>query len=261
MPYVTIIIPYKTNFKYLISALNSVLKQSYKFFKVLIIYDNEDRSDFFKLKKFLSKIKKKNKISIILNKKNLGAGESRNVGIQNSHSKYVAFLDSDDLWTKNKLKIQINFMKKNRLQMSHTSYYIVNSNNKIISKREVKEKLLYNDLIKSCDIGLSTVVLETKLFKKKKIYFPNISTKEDYVLWLKIIKKLKIIKGIDLKLARYRRSKNSLSANKILALKNGYKIYREYMKFSIFKSFLSLIILSVNYLKKFIYDFYNNHKL
>ena len=114
LPYVTIIIPYKNNLEYLFIALKSIFKQSYKNFKILIVYDDEDKTDLFKIKKFFKNPLFKRKISykIIVNKYSLGAGYARNVGIKKSNTKYLAFLDSDDIWDKNKLNIQINFMER-----------------------------------------------------------------------------------------------------------------------------------------------------
>ena len=96
MPVVTIIIPYKNNLKYLLLALESIFAQTYKGYKILIIYDDEDESDLLLLKKFISKKKRKFKFSIkiIKNKKNLGAGGSRNVGIKYAFTKYIHFIDS-----------------------------------------------------------------------------------------------------------------------------------------------------------------------
>ena len=260
MSLVTIIIPYKNNLKYLFLALESVFFQTYKKFKIIIIYDDEDRSDLFQIRRFISKKKIKNKslIKIILNKKNLGAGESRNIGINLSKTKYVAFLDSDDVWHKNKLKFQINYMIRNRALISHTSYNIINESGKKVSLRRSKEKLYFHNILNSCDIGLSTVMVELNLIKENNFKFPKIKTKEDYVLWLKILKKIPYIHGIDIKLTDYRKRKNSLSANSITSIKNGFKVYKDYMKMGYFESFYRLIILSINFLKKkFIFDFLN----
>ena len=252
VPSVTIVIPYKNNLKYLFTTLKSVFKQTYKKFKIIIIYDDENKSDYFKIKSFLkSSYKKKTlPIKIVVNKNNLGAGYSRNVGIKISNTKYIAFIDSDDVWSKHKLKIQVDFMEKNNISFSHTSYDIVDSNNKIISSRYAKKKIIFNDLIKSCDIGLSTVVLKSSLLNKNKLYFSKIKTKEDYVLWLKIVKKIKTIRGLDIKLTYYRKTKDSLSSNKLLSLMNGYKVYRNHMNYGPIKSLFYLFTLSFNSLKK-----------
>ena len=112
------------------------------------------------------------------------------------------------------------------------------------------KKLDFSNLIKSCDIGLSTVILDLNFVKKHNLFFPKIKTKEDYILWLKIVKKIKVIQGLNKKLSYYRKSKNSLTSNIFLNLKNGFKVYKNYMKFSNFKSFFYLVVLSLNYIKK-----------
>ena len=262
MPFVTIIIPYKSNLKYLFLALKSVFKQSYKNFKLIIVYDNIYKKDLENIKIFLEKKNyfKKFNIKIIVNKKNFGAGESRNIAIRESNSKYIAFLDSDDIWLKNKLKIQIDYMEKNNVIFSHTSYNIINANNKIVSSRFAKKKIIFKDLITSCDIGLSTVILRSSLLNKNKLFFPRIKTKEDYVLWLKIVKKIKIIRGLGIKLTYYRKIKGSLSSNKLISLINGYKVYRDYMSYGIIKSLFYLFKLSTNFLKKEFINYFNIKK-
>ena len=254
LPFVTIIIPYKNNLDYLFIALKSIFNQTYKNFKILIVYDDEDKSDLSKIKKFLKSKATKRKIlfKIIVNKTSLGAGYARNVGIKKSKSKYLAFLDSDDIWAKNKLKTQVNYMEKNNILFSHTSYHIINSNNKIISSRPARKKIKFQDLIKSCDIGLSTVILKSNLLLKNKFFFPKLKTKEDYILWLQIIKKIKTIRGLNIKLTYYRKTKDSLSSNKLISLVNGYKVYRNYMNYGAIKSIFCLFKLSINSLKKVI---------
>ncbi len=252
LPSVTVIIPYKDNLKYLFSALNSAFSQTYKNYKIMIIYDDENKADLYKIRQFLSKKgnKKFPPISIKVNKKNLGAGYSRNIGIKKSNTKYVAFLDADDLWKKNKLQVQIDYMEKNNQVFSHTSYCIIDSKKKIISTRIARKKITFEQLIKSCDIGLSTVILNSKFIKKNKYYFPKIKTKEDFVLWLKIAKNIKFMKGINKKLTYYRKNEYSLSSNKLTSLINGYKVYRNYMNYNVINSIYCLIILSLNFLKK-----------
>ena len=257
LPFVTIIIPYKNNLDYLFIALKSIFNQSYKNFKIVIVYDDEDKSDLHKIKKFFKSTATKRKIlfKIIVNKNSLGAGYARNVGIKKSKSKYLAFLDSDDIWAKNKLKTQVNYMEKNNILFSHTSYHVINANNKIISSRPARKKIIFQDLIKSCDIGLSTVILKSSLLRKNKLLFPKIKSKEDYVLWLQIVKKIKTIRGLDIKLTYYRKTKGSLSSSKLLSLINGYKVYRNYMSYGVIKSLFYLFILSINSLKKIIINY------
>ena len=208
MDLISVIIPYYKKKEYIISSINSVLNQTYKNLEIIIIYDDLNKEDL----NLLKKIKKKDKrIKIYINKKNLGAGRSRNKGIKLSKGIFVAFLDSDDLWKKNKLKKQIFFMKKNGINASHTSYTIINSNNKIIGSRNAKD-MSYKQLLKSCDIGLSTVVLKKEIITSK-IKFANIKTKEDYVLWLKITFNNNKIFALKDNLTKWRKLEDSLSSS------------------------------------------------
>jgi len=244
MSLVSIIIPYFKKKNYIISTINSILKQNYRNYEIFIIYDDEDKSDL----NFIANIKKIDKrINLIINIKNLGVGSSRNKAIKYCKGEYVAFIDADDLWKKNKLKKQIEFMKKNNLNVSHTSYDIIDKNNKIKSLRKARN-LSYKDLVKSCDIGLSTVILKRNLLNHFK--FAKLSTKEDYVLWLKLSKKGYKFYGLNQNLASWRLTANSLSSSNIQKLIDGFRVYNQHMKYNFFKSIYYLFCLSLNFLKK-----------
>tara|TARA_B100001063_G_scaffold3902_1_gene2860 strand:+ start:60 stop:794 length:735 start_codon:yes stop_codon:yes gene_type:complete len=244
MTLISIIIPYYKKRYYIRQTLQSILKQDYKHFEILLIYDDEDQSDLVLLKN-LSKIDKR--IKLIINKKNIGAGMSRNKAIKLSKGNYIAFIDADDIWHPKKLKKQIDFMKKNQIHMSHTSYYIMNENNKKIGFREAKE-IKFKNLLKSCDIGLSTVMIKKRLLKNN--FFPSLKTKEDYVLWLSLTKKKYTFFSIKKPLTSWRSLDNSLSSSLIQKLMDGYHVYRIYMRQSVLQSIKSLFVLSINFLKK-----------
>jgi teichuronic acid biosynthesis glycosyltransferase TuaG len=243
MDLVSVIIPYYKKERYIEATIRSVLNQNYKNLEILIVYDDSNKSDLGLIKKI---IKFNKKIKLIINKKNIGAANSRNKGIKKCRGKYISFIDSDDLWKKNKIKSQLEFMKKNNVTISHTSYEIINENNNKIGIMKVKKDLVYRDLIYSCDIGLSTVMINSKI--KKKLNFPNIKTKEDYVLWLKLSKKNKIY-GIQKNLVLWRKNNNSLSYT-IQKIKDAFTVYSKYQKFDLIKSIFSVIILSINFFKK-----------
>jgi len=245
MKLVSVIIPYYKKKKYFSKTINSVLAQTYGNIEIIIVYDDLDISEY----KFLLSFKKKHKkILIYKNKKNIGAGFSRNIGINLAKGSYIAFLDADDYWKKDKISNQLNFMKRQKSEISHTSYNIVNETGKIISTRIAKNQNFLK-LIKSCDIGLSTVMLKKKLLNNK-IKFPNLKTKEDFVLWLMLTKSGKIIHGMNKNLTNWRKTPQSLSSSTYRKLIDGYNVYRKYLKFNFIKSFYFLIILSLNFIKK-----------
>ena len=226
-------------------SLDSVINQTYKRLEIIIIYDDDKKDDLNYIKKLASKDKR---IKLKINKKNIGAGLSRNKGIKYSKGSYISFIDADDIWLKNKTEKQINFMKKNNFSISHTSYSIIDNHSKIISTRYAKNFLSFDDLVKSCDIGLSTVMVTKKALTG--LNFPNLKTKEDFVLWLNILKKNIKIYGMKSKLVFWKKIDNSLSSSTMQKIFDGYRVYRIYMKFGLFKSLYYLMCLSFNFLKK-----------
>ena len=244
---VSVIIPYYKKRNFVKDTVVSVLNQSYDSSEILIIYDDTNLNDL----EFLQEISKlDNRIKIINNNKRLGAGLSRNKGIEQSNGKYIAFIDADDTWAPDKLKDQISFMKKNNYQISHTSYFIINEKKKIIGQRKARDLLSINEVLKSCDIGLSTVIIERKVIVKTNAKFPKLVTKEDFVFWLMLLKKNYKFYAYDSNLTNWTDSKNSLSSSTIQKLFDGFKVYNNYMHFNIIKSLYYLICLSLNYLKK-----------
>ena len=247
MDLVSVIIPYYKKRNFIKETIVSVIKQSYDHLEIIIIYDDTNLNDL----EFLKEISKlDNRIKIINNNNRLGAGPSRNKGIEQSNGKYIAFIDADDTWVSDKLKDQIAFMKKNNYQISHTSYYIIDEKKKIIGQRKARDLLSINEILESCDIGLSTVIIEKKIIKKTNTKFPQLVTKEDFVFWLTLLKKNYKFYAYDSNLTNWTDSRNSLSSSVIQKLFDGYKVYNHYMNFNIIKSLYYLICLSLNYLKK-----------
>ena len=246
MNLISVIVPYYKKKDYIKSTINSVLKQTHKNLEILLIYDDSSFQDLDYIKMIS---KSDNRIKLLINKKNIGAGKSRNIGIKKSKGKFIAFLDADDLWLKNKLRLQFKFMKKNNYRISHTTYEIIDKQKKSIGLRRARTFYFLKDLIESCDIGLSTIMMEKKIFSRG-IMFTDIKTKEDFILWLQILKKGIPIGALDIKLTKWRKLDNSLSSPVYQKLKNGFLLYNKHMKFNFFKSIYFLFILSFNYLKK-----------
>ena len=244
MPLVSIILPYFKKIDYIFSCLESVLNQSFQDFEIILIYDDENLYDLNVIEK---KYVNNQKINIIKNNKNIGAGFSRNVGISHAKGKIIAFIDADDLWMPDKLQKQVDFMQKNSFDFIFCDYKKKLSNKTIHVKCE--EKLLsYSDLLKSCDIGLSTVLLNKKIVDNN--LFPSLKTKEDYVAWLKLTKKNINAYNLQENLVIWRSVKGSLSSGLFQKLSDGFKVYKQYEKFGNIKSFFYLFRLGFNSIKK-----------
>ena len=244
---VSVIIPYYKKIDYIEDTLNSVLNQKIKSFEIIIIFDDTDKSELYKLRSIIKKKKKREKIRLIINSKNLGAGLSRNRGIKASKGKYIAFLDADDVWSTNKLNFQLKFMKKFKYKISHTSYSIIDKKNNILGYRKAKFIQTYESLIKSCDIGLSSVIAKKELLLNNQ--FSSNKTKEDYILWLNIAKK-NYIYGLNKNLLYWRKTKNSLSSSINQKIIDAFDIYYRKEKFNFFHSIYRVVILSFNYFLK-----------
>ncbi len=245
MNLVSIIMPYYKKRTFFLISLESILKQTFQNFEIIIIYDDSDIAD---LNYILEKQKIDKRIKVIKNNKNIGAGFSRNKGISISSGNYIAFLDCDDHWNPEKLEKQLNFMKDNKISFSFTSYEVINSKGDVVKYKKAQKKITFKKLLLDCNIGLSTVMLEKNLIDDN-CQFPNLKTKEDFVLWLKISKKTDLY-GIDIPLVKWRKLNNSLSSNSFQKLIDGFKVYNRYMKFNFIKSLYLLIILSINFIKK-----------
>ncbi len=239
LPLVSVVIPYHKKKFYFNKTINSILGQTYKKFEIILIYDDNNLNEL----EFLKKIKKKfKKIKLIINKKNLGPGLSRNKGILLSRGTYIAFCDADDIWKKNKLSLQIEFMIKYNLNFSHTNYFVIDKKEKKIGKFKAKSKIEYQDLLKSCDIGLSTVIVKRNLLKKN--LFCKLQTKEDFYLWLQIIKNEKKIFSVNKYLSYWRYLENSLSSSIIQRLVDAFRLYYIYEKNNFFTSVYYVLRLS-----------------
>ena len=246
MDLISVIIPYYKKKEYLANTLNSVLSQSYENLEIILIYDDQEKEDLEYVKELINLDKR---ISLIVNDVSLGAGLSRNSGIKKSKGEYISFIDADDIWKKEKLELQIQFMKEKKYLISHTNYEIIDKENNILDHRTARDFNTLNDLLGSCDIGLSSVIVKKEVLIGECL-FANLKTKEDFILWLKILKKNIKIGGLQKNLMCWRKLDNSLSSSVIQKIKDGYYVYNKFMKFNLFKSLYLLFLLSLNSLFK-----------
>lgn len=227
---VSIVIPTYNCADFITATLESILKQTHSNYEALIIDDCSTDDSYEVIKPFLEDER------FIYHKllTNSGAAIARNKGVELSKGDFIAFLDSDDLWIENKLEKQLIFMKENAYHFTSTTYgRIDNDGNKIEWESKFIKKRNYNKLLRRSP-GNSTVMYNAK--ELGKTFIPDIKKRNDYVMWLKIIKKAKYIYEIDDVLMYYRIREGSLSRKKCSLIKYHWFVYRKIEKLSILKS-------------------------
>lgn len=227
MPKVSIITATYNSDKFIIATYESIKSQTLTDWEWLITDDCS--SD--KTKEFLNKIQSEDsRVRVFHNAVNSGAAISRNCSISHATGEYLAFIDSDDLWVKEKLSEQISFMEKYDYGFSFTGYKLMDESgvliNKYIDVDRRKKSFNYRDmLLKKATLGCSTVILKCDRFDD--LMMPDIRTGQDYALWLKILKNGGAAFLLDKPLMHYRIVSNSISRNKIKKAKRQWSIYRK----------------------------------
>ena len=245
---VDIILPNYNKEMYLEETINSVIKQTYDDWKLFIIDDCSTDSS----RKIIEKYSPHKKINTVYLKKNMGVAFSRNLGIRISNSKYISFIDSDDLWSNNKLEDQINFMEKNNYSFTYTNYTpFLNKNNKTIYKKKINppKSFDYEQFINNSSIGTSSMILLRELVGVIK--FPKASVLEDFPFKSKILKKNNIAFRFEQNTTFYRITKGSLNSNKLKNLYWLWYVNKKYNNLNFFKNLKSLICISINSIKKY----------
>lgn len=232
---VSIIMPCYNSQKYISASIKSVLAQSMSEWELLIINDASTDNT----KRIIEKYSKKDqRIRVFHLKENSSAAVARNVGIEHAKYKYIAFLDSDDLWFKEKLSRQIDIMEKKAMPFSFSSYFIINHEGEIIELRKAPEVVTYNGLLNSGNqIGCLTVIYNKDIFTNYR-FNENIRIHEDYKMWLDMFENLGIAYAIDEPLAMYRVHPGSKNLNKFRSLKWNWVLWRNYQKLSFLTSLL-----------------------
>lgn len=244
---VSIIIPAYNAEKYIKDTITSVIKQTYTKWEMVIVDDASNDNTNKIINKYQQKDKRIKMINLLNNQ---GVANARNIAIQNAKGRYIAFLDADDAWEKEKLEKQIDFMKQNQFAFTYHDYKLLdlsNNKEKIIS---VPKQLDYNNLLKGNRTGSClTVCLDRKIIKD--IYFPK-AKHEDYICWLNILKQYNIVAfGLNETLGTYKVGKKSISSNKLQSAIWNWKVYRESQKLSIMKSIYYMCFYMINGIKKY----------
>lgn len=232
---VSIIMPAYNCERFIETAIESVQNQTYSNWELIITEDCSTDNTFEILKGVASRDKR---VIILKNERNEGAAASRNRSIEKATGRFIAFLDSDDVWNPQKLEKQLFFMQENQFDFTCTSYDKIDENGE--SKNVVIQSYTvdYDGLLKHCP-GNSTVIYDQE--RLGKFYVPIIRKRNDYVLWLQVIKKAKMMYGLDCVLGSHRVGMKSISSNKFSLLKYHWIVYRNIEKLTLYRS-LSLCL-------------------
>jgi teichuronic acid biosynthesis glycosyltransferase TuaG len=220
----SIITPTFNSEKYISETILSVQNQTYLNWEMLIVDDCSKDKTFEIIDEFA---KSDARIKTFQLNKNSGSGVARNKALEFATGKYIAFLDADDLWKPEKLEKQIDFIQKNNLKFTFSFYECIDENGKSLNKIIKSPKILsYNQLFFCNYIGNLTGIYDADYFGK--IPISSIRKRQDWILWLTILKKIRTAKPVPQSLAFYRIRQDSISASKISLLKHNFNVYRNF---------------------------------
>ena len=243
---VSIITPTYNSSKFIEECINSVICQTHKNWEMIIVDDCSTDDTTQIITKYS---KNDNRIKVIHLEENVGAAEARNIAIKESKGKYIAFLDSDDLWNEDKLKKQLSFMKENNIAFSFTSYQPMSENG--IEKYSIIKapyQMDYHSYLKNTIIGCLTVVIDRE--KTGNFKMQNIRSSHDMALWLLIMKRGFSAYGLNENLAYYRIVSTSNTSKKWKAAREVWSVYRRVEKLNLLYSIICFVSYVYNAVKK-----------
>ena len=244
---VSVIVPVYNAEKFISQTLDSIIKQDYQEKEIIIVDDcSTDNSsqiikEYMKSNPFI----KYHKLD-----KNSGVAVARNTAIGIAKGRFLAFIDSDDIWEQGKLSCQLKlFDKYSGTPLTYTAISYIDENGKTIKeKRNVKNSLSFEFLLRNTMIATSSVIIDRNVVKEVKMPFRR--SGEDYSLWLRILKQYGDAYGLNYPFTRYRKTKSSISSNKVGEVKYFFSVQVEDIGISRFKAGINTMCYIFNALKK-----------
>lgn len=241
-PLISVITPTYNSEKFIRDSIESVLNQTYSNWEMIIV---DDASKDKTVEVIHTYIEKDDRIKLIQLKENSGSAISRNTAMDNANGRYIAFLDSDDLWLPKKLEIQVRFMMEQNIAFSYTRYRRIKVNGeKTNGVSKYSPVIHYEQLMKQCIIGCLTVMLDMEKVGDERMI--NIRTRQDYAMWLSLMKKGFPAYGIPQVLSHYRLVPTSISSNKMKAARKNWELYRHIEGHHLVKSMWYFVNYAIN---------------
>ncbi len=233
-PLVSIVTPVYNAERFIEDTIRSVQDQSYQDWELILVDDVSSDKSVEIIKKEQAKDKR---IKLVLNKKNSGAALSRNAGTKQAKGRYLAFLDADDLWDSQKLEKQVAFMQKNGHAFTYTDYEFADEAGVSTGRRvAVPASITYRQSLRNHIIWTSTVMIDLSQVPKSVASMPDVRRGQDAATWWQILRHVGVAHGINGVLSYYRRTNDSLSANKLKAMKRTWYLFTKVEKLGIVKS-------------------------
>ena len=245
-PLVSVIMPCYNMEKYISETIQSVQRQTYPHWELLIVDDasNDRTPDIVQ-----GFCEQDGRIHFIVKPKHSGIADTRNQCLAMAQGRYLAFLDSDDIWHPDKLQVQLEFMTKNGIGFSYSSYDCLDENGNPLKKTIKTVGILdYESYLRNTIIGCSTVMLDKSIVGE--VFVPNFRTSEDAATWLNILKKGHLAYAIDTPLVSYKIRRQSASSNKLKASVDLWKVYRCQEKLALPKALGCFSCYAFNAIKK-----------
>ena len=247
-PFVDVILPNYNKAKFLEESINSVISQTYRNWHLYIIddYSNDDSP------KIINKFSDLKNVTLITLRKNKGPSFCRNYAMRISKAKYIAFIDSDDSWSKNKLEMQIQFMEKNNLTFTYTDYtpfFEKNGLKKVKRRTFLKDYFNFETFINNSSINTTTMIILRSILGTHR--FKKIKLLEDYLFKCKLLKNNNVAKKLDEDLAFYRILTSSRSSQRLRNIYWLWHINKNYNKLNFFGNIMSVFFIAINSVKKY----------
>jgi glycosyltransferase involved in cell wall biosynthesis len=250
---VSIITPTFNAEKFIRATIESVQNQSYQNWEMILVDDASTDKTIAIIKEFAQK---DNRIKLTELSKNSGNGFARNVALEKAIGKYIAYLDADDLWFPMKLEKQIQFLKTNNLPFTFSFYDCIDEEGNSLTRRvEAPLELTYDQLFFCNYVGNLTAIYDVDFFGK--VVIEATQKRQDWRLWLTILKQIEVTKPVPEILALYRIRKDSISSSKFKLIKHNFGVYRDFHRFNFVFSVLLMtrflftqLIIKPRYIKK-----------
>ena len=232
---VSIIVPVYNVEKYIVETMDCVRSQTYTEWELLLIEDCSKDNSAAVIEQYIEETKEQ-RIRLIRQETNMGAARSRNRGLAEATGRYIAYLDADDLWVPEKLERELAFMEEKGAAFAFTGYEFADENGVGLGKVvRVPGQLTYKEALKNTTIFTTTVMFDTHKIPKDLLEMPIIKS-EDTALWWKVLRNGYVAYGLDENLVKYRRVGNSLSSNKLEAIRRIWNLYRKAEGMSVISS-------------------------